>query len=91
MDVSALALYHYDSCSFCRRVRHEVARLGLEVELRDIFGDPRHRLDLVRARGRQTVPVLRITHTDGTERWLPESRDIILYLQTLGTSGPVAK
>jgi len=76
-----LALYYFDTCSFCRLVRREIDRLGIEVELRDIYADPRHRRDLVAARGRPTVPVLRITSGEEDDRWMPESRDIIRYLQ----------
>lgn len=76
-----LALYHYEGCPYCMLVRREIERLGIEVELRDILRDPQHRADLVAARGRRTVPVLRIVSPDGSERWLPESRDIIRVLQ----------
>ena len=76
-----LALYHIDSCPFCIRVRRVIDELGLDVELRDIYGDKRHREELREARGRTTVPVLRITSADGEDRWMPESADIIRYLQ----------
>ena len=75
-----LFLYHFESCPFCRRVRAAIDRLGLEVELRDIHRDAKHWDDLVAARGRATVPVLRIRSPDGTERWMPESADIVRYL-----------
>lgn len=78
-----LALYHFDSCPFCRMVRVAIDDLGLDVELRDIFEDAQYRDELVEARGRPTVPVLRITSTDGEERWMPESDDIIRYLESL--------
>ena len=58
-------------------------RLGLDVELREIFDEPHYREQLVEARGRATVPVLRITSPDGEERWMPESRDIVHYLETV--------
>ncbi len=77
-----LALYHYRGCSFCAMVTSAIDRLRLNVELRDIFADPRYRDQLVAARGRATVPVLRITSPDGEERWMPESRDIVHYLET---------
>lgn len=76
-----LALYHFEGCPYCVMVRREIDRLGIEVELRDIHRDAQHRADLIAARGRRTVPVLRIVSPDGTERWLPESRDIIRILQ----------
>ncbi len=76
-----LALYHSLSCPFCVRVRSAIDRLGLDVELREVFDEPRYRKQLVEARGRATVPVLRITSPDGEERWMPESRDIVRYLE----------
>jgi len=76
-----LALYYFDGCPFCSMVRSAIDQLGLDVELRDIFQDSQHRDDLVQVRGRATVPVMRITSPDGEERWMPESRDIVSYLQ----------
>ena len=75
-----LALYYFDGCPFCARVLSAIQALGVDVELRDIFGDPQHRAELVEARGRATVPVLRITSADAEERWMPESADIVRYL-----------
>ena len=62
-------------------VRANIERLGLNVELRDIFEDASYRDELIEARGRATVPVLRITSPNGEERWVPESRDIVSYLE----------
>ena len=76
-----LSLYYYDGCPFCGMVRQTIDHLGIDVELRNILFEPGHRGDLVEARGRATVPVLRITSPDGDDRWMPESRDIIQYLQ----------
>jgi glutaredoxin 2 len=53
------------------------------VELLEIFDEPGYRDELVEARGRATVPVLRITAPDGEQRLMPESRDIVRYLKTL--------
>ena len=75
-----LALYHYDTCPYCVRVRYALSKLGVEVELRNIHRDPKHLADLVAARGRETVPVLRITSGAGDE-WMGESRDIVRYLE----------
>ena len=77
----ALALYYYDGCPFCNFVRSVSEQLGVNLELRNILDDPQHREDLVAARGRATVPVLHITSPDGDERWMPESRDIVRYLE----------
>lgn len=77
-----LALYYLDSCPFCRMVRSNIERLGIDVELRDILGNTDYRDELIEARGRATVPVLRITSPNGDEHWMPESRDIVKYLET---------
>lgn len=75
-----LALYYYDSCPFCIRVLMAIRQLGLDIELRNILSDPQHRADLTAARGRATVPVLRIS-ADGGDEWMPESVDIVAYLR----------
>lgn len=75
-----LALYHYDSCPYCAKVRRALQRLGVEVELRDVLEEDEHMDALVKARGRRTVPVLRIQKPGGDE-WMPESDDIVAYLQ----------
>ena len=76
-----LALYKYDGCPFCAMVRSAIDRMGIDVELRDTYENLQHRDDLIEARGRATVPVLRITSPGGDERWMPESRDIVRYLE----------
>lgn len=79
--IDHLALYHFDGCPFCMRVRRAIDEMGLAVELRDIYGAQKYLEELREARGRTTVPVLRITSADGEERWMPESADIVRYLQ----------
>ncbi len=78
-----LSLYQFASCPFCSRVRQTIDQLGIDVELRDIFLDESTRDELIAERGRATVPVLRITSPDGDERLMPESADIIAYLEEL--------
>ena len=46
-----------------------------------IFEDTQYRDELIEARERATVPELRITSPNGEERWMPESRDIVRYLE----------
>ena len=76
-----LVLYHFESCPYCARVRRAIDELGVEVELRDIFENREFLDELREARGRRTVPVLRIIGSDGEERWMPESADIVRYLR----------
>ncbi len=75
-----LSLYMFPGCPYCSRVTNALEAYGVEVELRDIHGPDGHALDLVAARGQETVPVLRIDSPDGASRWLPESADIVAYL-----------
>ena len=79
-NTDSLALYSTPYCPFSHMVLHTINRLGIDIEIRDIFADRAHRDALVGARGRATVPVLRIT-TEDSDRWMPESRDIIRYLE----------
>ncbi|MEQ9692031.1 MAG: glutathione S-transferase N-terminal domain-containing protein [Bauldia litoralis] len=78
--VDKLALYTSAYCPFSRMVERSIEQLGINVERRDINADSAHRDALVDARGRATVPVLHIDTGDG-QRWMPESRDIIRYLE----------
>lgn len=80
-DEPHLALYQTRMCPYCVAVRRTLKKLDLDVEIRDLREDPQHRRDLIAARGRGTVPVLRITEADGSERWMPESMDIIAWLE----------
>ena len=76
-----LALYITQLCPFCALVRNAIDGLDVDVELRDVASDSNHHQDLVNARQRATVPVLRVTAPDGQSRWMPESQDIVQYLQ----------
>jgi len=76
-----LALYTMAGCPFCRRVDETIARLGLDIELRDVRQARNWREELIEARGRATVPVLWIRSPDGEVRWMPESLDIVHYLE----------
>jgi len=82
MKAPSLALYHFESCSYCERVRNALSRLDLEIELRDIQKVPKWRQELVAATGKPMVPCLRIDAPGAAERWMHESLDIIHYLET---------
>jgi glutathione S-transferase len=79
--MAQLALYHYDGCFACMRVRNAMARMGVVIEERNILAEPKHAEELKAATGRRGVPVLRIDDGQGEVRWLAESRDIIAYLK----------
>jgi glutaredoxin len=76
-----LALYQYRTCPFCIKVRQEMRRLALNIELRDAQHEAEHREALQQGGGRGMVPCLRITDEQGNSRWMYESGDIIAYLR----------
>lgn len=78
-----LSLYHYLGCPYCSMVSSAIGGLGLQVESRDIMKSSEYREQLIAARGRATVPVLRIDSPDGGVRWMPESHDIVRFLESL--------
>ena len=78
---SALALYQFDGCPFCVKVRRTLRRLNVPVELRDASGNAEHRQTLLAEGGKIKVPCLRIEEDDQT-RWLYESDAINAYLES---------
>ncbi len=79
-ETADLALYHYDSCMFCARVRKAIAALNLDIELRDVMHDRTHYRELAAGGGRTTVPCLRIGKDREDAQWMYESADIVGYL-----------
>jgi len=79
-QTAGLALYHYDSCMFCARVRKAIGALQLNIELRDIMNEREHYRDLATHGGRTTVPCLRIDKDAADSTWMFESADIIDWL-----------
>ena len=82
-DVTAtMSMYQFKACPFCVKVRRELKRHALHIELRDAKNDAELKAELVRAGGRHKVPCLRIEKADKSVEWLYESNDIIAYLKT---------
>lgn len=78
---AGLSLYGYPQCPYCQRVLKTIDSLGLDIELCNTKAEPDYRQALLDVRGRGTVPVLRIEHEGGEVEWLPESADIVRYLE----------
>ena len=76
-----LALYQFQACPFCVKVRFAMKRLGLNIETRDARRVPIYREQLLSGGGRIKAPCLCIHETDGQVRWLYESSQIIHYLE----------
>lgn len=78
-----LALYQFKTCPFCMKVRREIKRLSLNIELRDAQHDSQHREQLLQDGGQVKVPCLRIPQEGGNDTWLYESEHVIQYLRQL--------
>jgi glutaredoxin len=61
-------------------VRKEMARLGLDIELRDAQHNQQHREALKNGGGKVKTPCLLITDDEGNEQWMYESEDIKAWL-----------
>lgn len=76
-----LALYHYDGCVFCSKVKNYINKLNFNIDLVNIYKDG-NRDDLIKYGGSPQVPCLRIENSKKI-RWLYESDDIIDYLSNI--------
>ena len=82
-DVTAtMSMYQFKTCPFCVKVRRELKRHALHIELRDAKNDAELKAALVREGGRHKVPCLRIENADKSVEWLYESNDIIARLKS---------
>lgn len=75
-----MALYQFKTCPFCIKVRREIRRLSLNIELRDAQHDELHRAALLQGGGSLQVPCLRIIDRQGNSQWMYESAEINAYL-----------
>lgn len=76
-----LALYQFQTCPFCIKVRQEMRRLSLPIERRDAQHDTAHRTALLQGGGTVKVPCLKISDGQGQSQWLYDSAAIVAYLQ----------
>lgn len=74
-----LALYQFYACPFCTKVRRNIHRLNISVELRDAQNNATFREELLKEGGAIKVPCLRIEE-NGRTKWMYESSDINEYL-----------
>ena len=77
----SLALYQFQTCPFCIKVRREINRLSLPIELRDAQKNVQNRAELLQGGGQVKVPCLQIKDEKGKIQWMYESAEIIKYLQ----------
>jgi len=76
-----LALYQFNSCPFCIKVRRQIKRQSLTIPLLDAQHNQQHRDELLKSGGELKVPCLRVTSATGDVTYLYESNEIIKYLE----------
>jgi glutaredoxin len=77
----SLALYQFNTCPFCIKVRQEMRRLSLPIEKRDAQHNAANREELLQSSGATKVPCLKITEANGQTRWLQDSNAIVAHLR----------
>jgi len=77
-----LALYQFKTCPFCVKVRREMRRLSLNIELLDAQHSTANRAELLQGGGKVMTPCLKIADAQGKVEWMYESALIIQYLNT---------
>lgn len=78
-----LSLYQFKTCPFCMKVRREIKRLSLNIEVCDAQHDKFNRERLLNDGGKIKVPCLHIKQKDGDDQWLYESDEVIEYLRKI--------
>ncbi|MEY8204484.1 MAG: glutathione S-transferase N-terminal domain-containing protein [Bermanella sp.] len=78
-QTASLALYQYQACPFCVKVRRAMKRRSLAIETKDAKRCDTSRDELLAGGGQLKVPCLRI-EKKGQVSWMYESADIIRYL-----------
>ena len=81
LQCQSLALYQFNTCPFCIKVRQEMRRLSLPIDKRDAQHNAAHREELLQSSGATKVPCLKITQANGETRWLQDSNAIVVYLR----------
>ncbi|MBR9729506.1 glutathione S-transferase N-terminal domain-containing protein [Shewanella intestini] len=77
-QTQTMALYQYQACPFCVKVRREMCRQNININTIDAKTEP-HKAELVAQGGKLQVPCLKIVE-NGQATWLYESKEIINYL-----------
>ena len=81
LQCQSLALYQFNTCPFCIKVRQEMRRLLLPIEKRDAQHNAANRDELQQGSGANKVPCLKITEANGQVRWLQDSNAIVAHLR----------
>ena len=79
---SIYSMYQFHACPFCVKVRRQIRKYSLNIELRDAKNNMKYKKDLVKEGGEHKVPCLRIDHDGAKTEWLYGSDNIISYLES---------
>jgi len=79
-EINNMALYQFEACPFCVKVRRSMKRLNLDIAVRDAKNDATYGNELEQQGGKRKVPCLRIEE-NGQVQWMYESNDIIAHLE----------
>ena len=77
-----MALYQFNACPFCVKVRRQMRKNALNIELRDAKNNAAFKEELTAEGGKHKVPCLRIEKGANDVKWLYESDDIISFFET---------
>ena len=75
-----MSLYQFNACPFCVKVRRQMRRYSLNIELRDAKNNLSFKNELIKEGGKHKVPCLRIETTNLNVRWMYSSDDICSFL-----------
>ena len=75
-----MSLYQFRLCPFCVKVRRNIRKYSLNIEIKDAKNNKKNREDLYKIGGKFKVPCLRIKKNKENDLWLYESKDIINFL-----------
>ena len=81
LQCKSLALYQFNTCPFCIKVRQEMRRLSLPIDKRDAQHNTANRDELMQGSGATKVPCLKITEANGQTLWLQDSDAIVAHLR----------
>ena len=79
---SKFSLYQFNACPFCVKVRRQIRKFSLNVELRDAKNNISYKEELISEGGTHKVPCLRIDHNVKQTEWLYGYKEIIIYLKS---------
>lgn len=80
-ETQHMTLYHFFACPFCVKTRRAMYKLNLPIGKKSAANGSEYRQELAQGGGRIQVPCLRVSHADGEDQWIYDSKAIISFLQ----------